>query len=85
MSDTEIKEPKVKKEKPPKTPKAPKQPKAPKEAKAKKAKKAKKSKYPDWYIGPPKPMKTKKFVFHKPTKKFWIGLGFTLVILAFPT
>ncbi|MBR6341611.1 MAG: hypothetical protein IKR64_06895 [Treponema sp.] len=85
MSDTEIKEPKVKKEKPPKTPKAPKQPKAPKEAKAKKAKKAKKSKYPDWYIGPPKPMKTKKFVFHKPTKKFWIGLGFTLVILAFLT
>ena len=30
-----------------------------KEKKAKKAKKAKKSKYPDWYIGPPKPMRPK--------------------------
>ena len=62
--------------------KEPKQPKAPKE---KKAKKAKKSKYPDWYIGPPKPMKTKKFEFHKPTKKFWIGFGFVVILLGFLT
>ena len=55
------------------------------EKKEKKAKKAKKSKYPDWYIGPPKPMKTKKFEFHKPTKKFWIGFGFTIVVLGFIT
>ena len=35
-----------------------------KDEKEKKAKKAKRSKYPDWYIGPPKPMKTKTFKFH---------------------
>ena len=88
MSDNEIKEPEVKKEKKPKAPKAAKEPKAPKQSKAPKeakAKKAKKSKYPDWYIGPPKPMKTKKFVFHKPTKKFWFGFGFTVAILGFLT
>ena len=72
------KEEKVKKEKPVKEPKQ-------KKEKPQKAKKAKKSKYPDWYIGPPKPMKTKKFQFHKPTKKFWIGFGFTIAILGFLT
>ena len=56
-----------------------------KEPKIKKEKKAKRSKYPDWYIGPPKPMKTKKFEFHKPTKKFWIGFGITIAILGFLT
>ena len=35
-----------------------------KKAKPEKAKKAKKSKYPDWYIGPPKPMRPK-FEFKK--------------------
>ena len=50
-----------------------------------KAKKTKRSKYPDWYIGPPKPMKTKTFKFHKPTLKNWIGFGFTLAILGFIT
>ena len=35
------------------------------------------------YIGRPKPMKTKKFEFHKPTKKFYIWLGIFLVIAAF--
>ena len=30
-------------------------------------------------------MKTKKFQFHKPTKKFWIGFGFTVIILGFLT
>lgn len=82
MSEEEMKETKQKKIKEPKPPKAPKDPKAPKEAKAKKAKK---SKYPDWYIGPPKPMKTKKFVFHKPTAKFWVGFGITIAILGFLT
>ena len=72
------KEEKVKKEKPVKEPKQ-------KKEKPQKAKKAKKSKYPDWYIGPPKPMKMKKFQFHKPTKKFWIGFGFTIAILGFLT
>ncbi len=76
MSEENMKEPKQKKIKEPKPPKAP------KEAKAKKAKR---SKYPDWYIGPPKPMKTKKFEFHKPTKKFWVGFGFTIAILGFLT
>ena len=47
-----------KKEKTIKTPKAPKTP---------KEKKVKASKYPEWYIGRPKPMKTKTFEFHKPT------------------
>ena len=56
-----------------------------KDEKEKKAKKAKRSKYPDWYIGPPKPMKTKTFEFHKPTPKFWVGFGFTLAILGFIT
>ncbi len=60
-------------------------PEAAKAPKAAKAKKAKRSKYPDWYIGPPKPMKTKKFEFHKPTAKFWVGLGFTVAILGFLT
>lgn len=76
MSEEDMKEPKQKKIKEPKPPKAP------KEAKTKKAKR---SKYPDWYIGPPKPMKTKKFEFHKPTKKFWIGFSFAVVILGFLT
>lgn len=48
-------------------------------------KKEKKSKYPEEYIGRPKPMKTKKFEFHKPTKKFYIELGFVLAILGFLT
>ena len=74
--EKKVKEPKEKKVK------APKEPKAPKEAKAKKAKK---SKYPDWYIGPPKPMKVKKFQFHKPTPKFWVGFGITIVFLGFMT
>ena len=65
-----------KKEKTIKTPKAPKTP---------KEKKAKASKYPEWYIGRPKPMKTKTFEFHKPTAKFYVGLGFTLAILGFLT
>lgn len=47
--------------------------------------KVKKSKYPDWYIGRPKPMKTKKFEFHKPTAKFYVGLGILLVFLGFLT
>ncbi len=76
MSEEDMKESKQKKIKEPKPPKAP------KEAKAKKAKR---SKYPDWYIGPPKPMKTKKFVFHKPTAKFWVGFAFTIAILGFLT
>ena len=50
-----------------------------------KEKKEKKSKYPEGYIGRPKPMKTKTFEFHKPTLKTWIGLGLTLVILGFLT
>ena len=37
------------------------------------------------YIGRPKPMKTKKFEFHKPDAKFWIKLGFTLAVLCFIT
>lgn len=69
---------KVKKEKPMKEPKQ-------KKEKTEKVRKSKKSRYPDWYIGPPKPMKVKKFEFHKPTAKFWVGLGFILVILAFLT
>ena len=73
MSEEEMKETKQKKIKEPKPPKE------------KKAKKAKKSKYPDWYIGPPKPMKTKKFEFHKPTAKFWVGFGITIAILGFLT
>ena len=50
-----------------------------------KEKKEKKSKYPEGYIGRPKPMKTKTFEFHKPTLKTWIGLGLTLAILGFLT
>ena len=57
----------------------------PKAAKAPKEKKPKKSKYPEWYIGRPKPMKTKTFEFHKPTKKFWIGFGIVIAILGFLT
>jgi len=71
------KENKIKAEKTPKAPKPPKAPKAPKE------KKPKKSKYPEWYIGRPKPMKVKKFEFHKPTPKFWVGFGISLAFLAF--
>ena len=52
--------------------------------KAKKAKKAKKSKYPDWYIGPPKPMRPK-FEFKKPGPKFWIWTGITVAFLGFCT
>jgi len=59
--------------------------KQPKEPKAPKTPKVKKSKYPEGYIGRPKPMKTKKAIFHKPTKKNWIEFGITLVILAFIT
>lgn len=50
-----------------------------------KEKKIKASKYPEGYIGRPKPMKMKTFEFHKPTVKFWVGLGFTLAILGFLT
>ena len=56
-----------------------------KEPKAPKAPKVKKSKYPEGYIGRPKPMKTKTFEFHKPTKKFWIGLAFILAVAGFLT
>ncbi len=56
-----------------------------KEPKAPKAPKVKKSKYPEGYIGRPKPMKTKTFEFHKPTAKFWIGFGFTLAVIGFLT
>lgn len=50
-----------------------------------KEKKEKKSKYPEGYIGRPKPMKTKTFEFHKPTVKNWIAFGLTLAILGFLT
>ncbi len=50
-----------------------------------KEKKVKKSKYPEGYIGRPKPMKSKTFEIHKPTKKFWIGLAFALAIIGFLT
>ncbi|MCR5435960.1 MAG: hypothetical protein K6E97_02725 [Treponema sp.] len=53
--------------------------------KKEKTSKVKKSKYPEWYIGRPKPMKTNNFKFHKPTKKFYIGLVFFLLIAAFIT
>ena len=82
LNQTPSQEAPAKKEKKVKAPKEAKAPKAPKE---KKAKKAKRSKYPDWYIGPPKPMKTKKFEFHKPTPKFWVGFGFTVAVLGFIT
>ncbi|MCR4580472.1 MAG: hypothetical protein K5681_09000 [Treponema sp.] len=49
------------------------------------ANKAKKSKYPEGYIGRPKPMKTKTFEFHKPTLKNYIGFGIFLIIAAFIT
>lgn len=38
---------------------------------------------PEGYIGRPKPMKTKAPLFHKPTKGFWIGMGFLAVVIAF--
>lgn len=50
-----------------------------------KLKKDKKSKYPDWYIGRPKPMKVKKFQFHKPTLKNYIEAGLVVLILGFLT
>lgn len=53
-----------------------------KENKKMKIKKQKKT-MPEGYIGRPKPMKTKTFEFHKPTKKFWIGFGFLMACLAF--
>ena len=59
--------------------------KMPKAPKAPKVKKAKASKYPEWYIGRPKPMKTKTWEWHKPTKKFYVGLGIVLAILGFIT
>ena len=49
--------------------------------KVKAEKPAKKSKYPEGYIGRPKPMKTKTFEFHKPTVKTYIGLGFLTVVI----
>ena len=55
-------------------------PKAPKEPKAKKSKNM-----PEGYIGRPKPMKTKKFEFHKPTTGTWIGLGVFIVVAIFIT
>lgn len=60
-------------------PEAPKAPKVPKEPKVKK------SKYPEGYIGRPKPMKMRTFEFHKPTKKFWFELAFVIAVLAFLT
>ena len=69
----------MEKEKKIKEPKAPKAPKAPKEPKEKK------SKYPEGYIGRPKPMKMKTFEFHKPGKKFWIEFAFVVAILGFLT
>jgi len=54
--------------------------------KKEKAPKAKKpSKYPEGYIGRPKPMKTKKFEFHKPTAKFYIWLGVCVVLVGLLT
>ena len=53
--------------------------------KEKAPKASKKSKMPEGYIGRPKPMKTKTFEFHKPTAKFYVGLGFTLLVLGFIT
>lgn len=53
--------------------------------KVKAEKTAKKSKYPEGYIGRPKPMKTKTFEFHKPTVKTYIGLGFLTVVLGLLT
>ena len=50
--------------------------------KVKAEKPAKKSKYPEGYIGRPKPMKMKKFEFHKPTLKHYIGFGILAVIIA---
>ena len=47
--------------------------------------KEKKSKYPEGYIGRPKPMKMKTFEFHKPGKKFWIEFAFVLAVLGFLT
>ena len=63
-------------EKKEKTPKAPKAPKTPK---------AKKSKMPEGYIGRPKPMKTKKIQFHKPTVGNWIEIGLLLAVVIFVT
>ena len=63
-------------EKKEKTPKAPKAPKTPK---------AKKSKMPEGYIGRPKPMKTKKIQFHKPTVGNWIEIGVLLAVVIFVT
>lgn len=62
-----------------------KEPKAQKQPKATKIKKEKKSKYPEWYIGRPKPMKTNTFEFHKPGKKFYVWLTFWLLVLGFIT
>jgi len=73
METKENKEPKMKEEKI-------KEPKIKKEAKPAKEKK---SKYPDWYIGRPKPMKTKKFEFHKPTAKTYIKGGIALAAIIF--
>ena len=56
-----------------------------KPAKVKKEKKSKKSKMPDWYIGRPKPMKVKRFEFHKPTVKFYVGLGIFVILAGFIT
>ena len=53
--------------------------KASKEPKAKKAKKQ----MPEGYIGRPKPMKTKRFEFHKPTTGFYVRLGIWAVVIAF--
>lgn len=47
--------------------------------------KAKKSKMPEGYIGRPKPMKTKKFQFHKPTVGNWVELGIFLAAALFVT
>lgn len=53
------------------------------EKKEKKVKVPKKSKMPEGYIGRPKPMKTKKFVFHKPTVANYIELGIFLAVALF--
>lgn len=55
-----------------------------KKEKIKKEKKSKKPVDPN-YIGRPKPMKTKKFEFHKPGVKFYVSLGIWVAILGFLT
>ncbi len=50
-----------------------------------KTKQKKNKNMPEWYIGRPKPMRKKLIEFHKPTKGFYIGLGFFLAAAGFIT